>query len=79
MKALKTEQNKEDLKLIKGIFPKDMRTNEIKNKIYETKPKGKKTFESVTAPYKSRDLTFNTFKNEIFLVKAKKDKERSLD
>ena len=41
--------------------------------------KGKKTFESVTAPYKSRDLTFNTFKNEIFLVKAKKDKERSLD
>ena len=53
----------------------------MKLKIKYMKPnqKGKKTFESVTDPYKSRDLTFNTFKNEIFLVKAKKDKERSLD
>ena len=36
-KALKPEENKEEIKSIKGIFPKDMRTNEIKNEIYEIK------------------------------------------
>ena len=31
LKALQTEGNKQDIKLIEGVFPKDMRTNEIKN------------------------------------------------
>ena len=35
--ALKPEKNKEDIKWIEGIFPKDMRTNEIKNETYEIK------------------------------------------
>ena len=30
-------ENKEDIKSIEGIFLKDMRTNEIKNEIYEFK------------------------------------------
>ena len=37
MKASKSEENKEYIKSIEGIFPKDMRTNEIKNEIYEIK------------------------------------------
>ena len=35
LKALKTEENKEDIKSNKGIFTKGMRTKEIKNEIYE--------------------------------------------
>ena len=34
-KALKSEENTEDINLIEKIFPKEMRTNEIKNEIYE--------------------------------------------
>ena len=33
LKSVKSEANKQDMKLIKGIFRNDMRTNEIKNKI----------------------------------------------
>ena len=33
LKALKPEENKEDIKSIEGIFPKDMRTNAIKNEM----------------------------------------------
>ena len=33
LKALKTEENKQDTKSLEGIFPKDMKTNEIKNEI----------------------------------------------
>ena len=29
LQALKPEENKEDIKSIEGIFPKDMKTNEI--------------------------------------------------
>ena len=29
----KTEENKQDTKSIEGTFPKDMKTNEIKNEI----------------------------------------------
>ena len=42
MKALKSEENKQDLKLIEEIFPKDVRTNKIKNEIDEIKNKKKK-------------------------------------
>ena len=31
LKALKSGENKQDIKSIGGIFPKEMRTNEIKN------------------------------------------------
>ena len=31
LKALKPEENKEDIKSVEGIFSKGMRTNEIKN------------------------------------------------
>ena len=37
LKALRAEKNKEDTKRTEGIFPKDMRTNKIKNEIYEIK------------------------------------------
>ena len=37
LKALKPQKNKGDIKSIEGIFPKEMRTNEIKNEIHETK------------------------------------------
>ena len=30
LEVLKSEENQQDLKSIKGIFPKEMRTNEIK-------------------------------------------------
>ena len=35
--ALKPEENKEDIKSIEGIFPKEMETNEIKNEIDKIK------------------------------------------
>ena len=37
LKALKSEENKEDVKSIERIVPKDMRTTETKNKIVEIK------------------------------------------
>ena len=37
LKALKPEEKKEDIKSIEGVFPKDMRVNEINNEIYEIK------------------------------------------
>ena len=37
LKPLKTEENKQGIKSIKGIFQKYMRANEIKNKIEEIK------------------------------------------
>ena len=41
MKDLKSEGNKEDVKSIEGIAPKDMRTTETKNKIVEIKKRKK--------------------------------------
>ena len=37
LKSLKQEENKEDIKSVTGIFQKEMRTNEIKNKTDEIK------------------------------------------
>ena len=37
LKALKPEEKKEDIKSVEGVFPKDMRVNEINNEIYEIK------------------------------------------
>ena len=44
LKALKTEENKEDIKSNKGIFTKAMRTKEIKNEIYEMEKSEEKTW-----------------------------------
>ena len=33
VEALKLEENKENIKSVEGLFPKGMRTNEIKNEI----------------------------------------------
>ena len=54
LKALKLDQNKQDKKWIEGIFSKDMRTNEIKNEIEETKKREEKT--------KRKDLKYETKK-----------------
>ena len=35
--VLKSEENKQDVKSIDGVFPKEMRTNEINNEIDEIK------------------------------------------
>ena len=37
VEVLKPEENKEEIKSVKGLFPKGMRTNEIKNEIDEIK------------------------------------------
>ena len=37
VKALKAIKLEEELKLIEGLFPKNMRTDEINNEIYEIK------------------------------------------
>ena len=37
LKALKPEENKEDIKSVEGNFPEEMRTNEITNEINEIK------------------------------------------
>ena len=39
LKALKSEENKQYIKLIDTFFPKDIRTNEIKNEIDEIRKK----------------------------------------
>ena len=57
MKALKPEENQE-LKSIEGIFPKEMRTNKIKNEIDEIKKWDNKI--------KQKDLNYKTNKSMIF-------------
>ena len=37
LKVLKPEENKEEIKSVKGIFPKEMRTNKIKNEMDKIK------------------------------------------
>ena len=57
MKALKPEENQE-LKSIEGLFPKEMRTNKIKNEIDEIKKWDNKI--------KQKDLNYKTNKSMIF-------------
>ena len=53
-KTLKSYENTQEIKSIDGIFPKEMRTNEIKNKIYEIKKWKEKI--------KQKDLKYETKK-----------------
>ena len=43
MKTLKPDENKEDIKSIEGVFPKEMATDGIKNKLCEIKKWEEKT------------------------------------
>ena len=42
LEVLKTEENKEDRKSIEGLFPKDIRFNEIKKELNDIKIIGRK-------------------------------------
>ena len=55
LEVLKPELNKEGIKWIEGIFPKEMKTNEIKNEIDETKKWADKI--------KRKDLKYETNKH----------------
>ena len=57
LKALKSEKNNQEYKSIEGIFPKDMRTNEIKYKIDEIRKLKEK--------FKRKDLKYETKKTHI--------------
>ena len=54
LKVLKAEENKEGIKSVEGIFPKEMRTNEIKNEIDDFKKWGEKL--------KTKDLIYKANK-----------------
>ena len=58
LKALKPEENKEDIKSIEGIFPKDMRTDEIKIEIYEIK-KWEEKIKREYLKYKTKNYTYD--------------------
>ena len=62
MKDSKSEENKEYIKSIEGIFPKDMRTNEIKNEIYEIK-KWQEKIKREDLKYKTKKITHMIFNN----------------
>ena len=63
LKALKPEENKEDIKSIEGIFPKYMRVNEIKNEIDEIK-KWKENIKQEDLKYKTKNYTNDFQHNE---------------
>ena len=54
LKVLKAEENKEGIKSVEGIFPKEIRTNEIKNEIDDFKKWGEKL--------KTKDLIYKANK-----------------
>ena len=56
LRALKPKINKEDIKSIEGIFPKDIRTNKIKNEIYEIK-KWEENIKREDLKYKTKNYT----------------------
>ena len=58
LKALKAEDNKEYIKSIEGIFPKDMRTNEVKNYIYKIK-KWEEKIKREDLKYKTKNYTYD--------------------
>ena len=58
LKSLKPEENKEYIKLIEGIFPKDMRTNAIKNEIDEIK-KWEQKIKREDLKYKTKNYTYD--------------------
>ena len=58
LRALKPKINKEDIKSIEGIFPKDIRTNKIKNEIYEIK-KWEESIKREDLKYKTKNYTYD--------------------
>ena len=55
LKALKEEENKEDIKPVEGIFPKEMRANKIRNEIDEIK-KWKEKFKRKNLKYETKKM-----------------------
>ena len=55
-KTLQLYENKQDIKSTDGIFPKEMRTNEMKNKIYEIK-KWKEKIKQNDLKYETKKYT----------------------
>ena len=47
LKGLESHENKQDIKSIHGIFPKETRTNDIKNEIDETKKWEEKIWKNI--------------------------------
>ena len=58
LKNLKPKENKEDIKSIERIFPKGMRTNEIKNETYEIK-KWEEKIKQEGLKYKTKNCTYD--------------------
>ena len=57
LNSFKPEENKEDIISAEGIFPKDMRTNEIENEIYELK-KWEEKIKEEDLNYKTKTWTY---------------------
>ena len=58
LRALKLEENKEVIKSIEGTSPKEMRANEIKNKINEVK-KWEEKIKREDLKYKTKNYTYD--------------------
>ena len=85
VEALKAEENQQDLKSVEGTFPKEMRTNEIKDEIDEIKKWDKKInrkdwkydikkYVYGIQQFESvRSFGDSIFSNEIVMVEAEED------
>ena len=69
LKSLKLEENKEDIKSTKGIFQKDIRTNEIKNEIYEIRNWEEKIKRKDLIYKANISMIFNNMKRQDLLSK----------
>ena len=58
LKALKPGKNKENIKSIERIFPKDMRTNELKNETDKIKKYAEET-KRKKIKYKAKNWRYN--------------------
>ena len=63
LRALKLEENKEVIKSIEGTSPKEMRANEIKNKIHEVK-KWEEKIKREDLKCKTKNYTYDFQQNE---------------
>ena len=69
LKSLKLEENQEDIKSTKGIFQKDIRTNEIKNEIYEIRNWEEKIKRKDLIYKANISMIFNNMKQQDLLSK----------
>ena len=69
LKSLKLEENQEDIKSTKGIFQKDIRTNEIKNEISEIRNWEEKIKRKDLIYKANISMIFNNMKQQDLLSK----------